>query len=84
MQKLISKTKATAISIAILLTVSMVSSIMLIQNVNAHIPAWNIPTYSFISVSPNPIGDGQTANVNFWSIYHPLQRVHSMVTDGRI
>lgn len=66
MQKLISKTKATAISIAILLTVSMVSSIMLIQNVNAHIPAWNIPTYSFISVSPNPIGDGQTANVNFW------------------
>ena len=32
----------------------------------AHTPAWNIPTYSFISVSPNPIGVGQQVNVNFW------------------
>jgi hypothetical protein len=32
----------------------------------AHTPAWNIPTYSFCSVSPNPIGVGQQVNVNFW------------------
>jgi hypothetical protein len=52
-----------AIMIAVFLTVSMAASITL---VNAHTPAWQIPTYSFISVSPNPVGAGQTVNVNFW------------------
>jgi hypothetical protein len=32
----------------------------------AHTPSWNVPTYSFCSVSPNPIGVGQQVNVNFW------------------
>ncbi len=35
------------------------------MQVHTHLP-WQIPTYSFISVSPNPIGVGQTVNVNFW------------------
>jgi hypothetical protein len=58
-----------AILIAVLLAASIVASITL---VNAHTPAWNIPTYSFISVSPNPIGVGQTVNVNFWVNLPPL------------
>jgi hypothetical protein len=55
-----------AIMIAALLTISMGSSIMLVQNTSAHTPAWSIATYSFMSVSPNPIGIGQQVNLNFW------------------
>jgi len=57
------KNKSIAILIATILTISIGTSIAL---VNAHTPAWQIPTYSFCNVSPNPIGVGQTANVNFW------------------
>jgi len=29
----------------------------------SHTPAWEIPTYAYIHVSPNPIGVGQTVNI---------------------
>jgi hypothetical protein len=51
---------------AAILTISIATSIILLPTTNAHTPAWQIPTYSFCNVSPNPIGLGQTANVNFW------------------
>ncbi len=54
-----------AILMAILLSLSMEASVMLLPMAHAQIPP-PIPTYSFISVSPNPIGVGQTARVNFW------------------
>jgi hypothetical protein len=60
------KNKTLAISIALLLTISMVSSIMLIPTANAHTPAWQIPTYAYIVVAPDPIGVGQTVHVYFW------------------
>ncbi|HMK94342.1 MAG TPA: hypothetical protein VK536_02970 [Candidatus Limnocylindrales bacterium] len=62
----ISKNRTLTIAIAIFFALSMTASMMLTPSANAHTPAWNIPTYSFISVSPNPIGVGQTARVNFW------------------
>jgi hypothetical protein len=37
-----------------------------LPTVIAHTPPWQIPTYAYISVSPNPIGVGQTALVVFW------------------
>ncbi len=55
-----------AILFAALLTISMGASMILLPNAGAHNPAWQIPTYSFCSVSPNPIGVGQSINVNFW------------------
>jgi hypothetical protein len=58
--------KVIAILIAAFLSISMISSMVLMPNTFAHTPGWNIPTYSFIVVSPNPIGVGQTVNVNFW------------------
>ncbi len=58
------KNKSMAFMIAVLLTISMGTSMM--ANTFAHTPAWQVPTYSFISVSPNPIGVGQQVNVNFW------------------
>jgi outer membrane protein assembly factor BamB len=60
------KSKTMAILIAALLTISMGTSIILLPPTNAHTPPWQVPTYSFISVSPNPIGVGQQVNVNFW------------------
>ncbi len=49
-----------------LLISSIATSIPLIQNASAHTPPWTIPTYSFLNVSPDPIGVGQAAFVNFW------------------
>ncbi|MCW4046122.1 MAG: PQQ-binding-like beta-propeller repeat protein [Candidatus Bathyarchaeota archaeon] len=62
MKKETSKKKMMRIAIAILLMLSMAVSVPLISVANAA----SYPTYSFISVSPNPIGKGQTVNVNFW------------------
>ena len=64
MQKL--KNKISAITIAIILGLSMSGSILLIPSVSAHTPAWKIPTYAFINVNPNPIGVGQTITVYMW------------------
>ncbi len=58
--------KTIAISIAVLLIISMGTPTLLLPSANAHTPALNIQTYSFISVSPNPIGVGQKVDVNFW------------------
>ncbi len=60
------ESKTNAILIAIFLTFSMAGSMILLPSAIAHTPAWQVPTYSFCSVSPNPIGVGQTVNVNFW------------------
>jgi outer membrane protein assembly factor BamB len=62
----ISKKKTTTLVIAIFLMLSMSASTMLIPFTIAHSPPLNIPTFSFCSISPNPIGVGQTVNVNFW------------------
>ncbi len=61
MQKL--RNKIAAVTIAILFAFSMVVSM---TQVNAHSPAWQIPTYSFINVAPNPTGVGEQVTVNFW------------------
>jgi hypothetical protein len=65
MFKLGNRTKTT-LAISLFLMFAMAVSLVALPAANAHTPAWNIPTYSFIVVSPNPIGVGQTVNVNFW------------------
>ena len=64
MQKL--KNKSMAILIAAILTISIGASAMLVQAVSLAPGKVDIPTYTFCSVSPNPVGEGQTVNVNFW------------------
>jgi hypothetical protein len=54
----IAKDKIAAIAIALILTLSLTASMMLIPNASAHTPAWNIPTYAYIAVAPNPVGAG--------------------------
>ncbi len=60
------KNKALTILITALLTFSMTASLMLMQNAQAHTPAWNIPTYAYINAEPNPIGVGQSMIVYMW------------------
>ena len=58
--------KTLAISIAIILMVSIGTSIMLLPNASAHTPPYSIPTYAYIVAAPSPIGLGQTAHVYVW------------------
>ncbi len=60
------KIKGTiAIVIAISLMISA-GTLQLLPQTFAHSPAWQIPTYPFLNVAPNPAGLGQTVSVNFW------------------
>ena len=65
------KNKILAILTALLLTISMATMIAFIPAASAHDPAWQIPTYAYISAGPDPIGVGQTAHVYMWldSVY---------------
>ncbi|MGA2682443.1 MAG: PQQ-binding-like beta-propeller repeat protein [Candidatus Bathyarchaeia archaeon] len=58
--------KIAAITIVTFFVLSMTASTTLLPNANAHSPPFHVPTFAFCSVSPNPIGAGQTARVNFW------------------
>jgi outer membrane protein assembly factor BamB len=62
----IAKNKTAAIAIAVFLMLSMTASVTLLSTTNAHTPPFNIPTWAYISVEPNPVGVGQEAFVNFW------------------
>jgi hypothetical protein len=58
--------KTLAISIAIILMVSIGTSMMLLPTTSAHTPPYSIPTYAYIVAAPSPIGLGQTAHVYMW------------------
>lgn len=49
---------------AVLIAVILMPAIMAIAN--AHSPPWNIPTYAYINIAPNPAGIGQTVTVGMW------------------
>ena len=59
------KSKTMAIMIAVILTISMAASTILLP-VSAHDPPWNVRTTAFIHAAPNPCGIGQTITVGFW------------------
>ncbi|MGO8806804.1 MAG: hypothetical protein ACLQO7_09435, partial [Candidatus Bathyarchaeia archaeon] len=60
------KGKSMAILIAAILTISIGASTSLLPSASAHSPPWNIPTYAYCNVAPNPAGLGQAVNVGFW------------------
>src|SRR3972149_2304430 len=60
------KNKTTAIAITLILMLTITITLVAVPLTNAHTPIWTVPTYSFITVSPNPIGVDQRVNVNFW------------------
>jgi hypothetical protein len=60
-----SKNKNLAITLLICLLLTS-SALLLAPNATAHVPAWQIPTFAFINVSPNPAGVGQQVAVVVW------------------
>jgi hypothetical protein len=54
-------------AISVIIIVSIAASMLLLPNTSAHSnPTWNLPTFAFVQVVPNPIGVGQTATVYMW------------------
>jgi hypothetical protein len=61
-----SKKTITTNTLILLLLFATAATLITIPTTTAHTPAWTISTYAFIIVSPNPVGVGQTAYVNFF------------------
>ena len=60
------KSKTLAIMIALILTISMSTSIILTPTTDAHTPPWTIVSYAYLQAGPNPVGVGQTVLVLMW------------------
>lgn len=60
------KTKTLAILTALLLTVSITTSLILIPTANARTPPWTFVSYAYLVASPNPVGVGQTLAILMW------------------
>jgi hypothetical protein len=58
--------KNASLVVTLILAVSMTIAIIPTQFVSAHTPAWQIPTYAFVAVAPNPVGVGQSIHVFMW------------------
>ena len=50
----------------LMITITATSLLIALPAANAHTPAWSIPTYAFISVSPFTVGVGQYAQITMW------------------
>jgi outer membrane protein assembly factor BamB len=60
------KNKIMATMIALILMLTITIPLIALPTTNAHTPAWNVTTFAFLTVGPNPVGVGQTVGVNFW------------------
>jgi hypothetical protein len=56
----------TAVAIALLLTLTIAASLVLIPAANAHYPGWEIKTWAYLLVSPNPVGVNQKVDIIMW------------------
>jgi hypothetical protein len=60
------KSKTLAILIVIILSTSMIAMFDNQQTASAHTPPWQIKSWAYIAVAPNPIGVGQTVSISMW------------------
>ena len=68
----ISRDKTKSSTAALLFVLTMAATLVALPTANAHTPPWDVRTYAFVTVEPDPIGVGQTALVVFWlDIYPP-------------
>ena len=56
---------------ALLLILTTTSTFAAVPLVNAHTPAWTIPTYAYITAMPNPVGINQPVTFVFWLDKYP-------------
>jgi hypothetical protein len=57
------KTKSAT---ALLLVLTIAVTLVALPAATAHTPKWDIPTYAYMSVAPDPVGRGQVVNVFMW------------------
>jgi hypothetical protein len=62
------KTKISAIAFVLLLTFGALATL---PTIYAHDPAWEIPTWAYLSAAPNPIGVGQQIIIVMWLNDYP-------------
>jgi hypothetical protein len=60
--------KTLASMIALVLIISMGASVI---PIDAHTPPWTIPTYAYITATPDPVGVGQTITLVVWVDQNP-------------
>jgi outer membrane protein assembly factor BamB len=60
------RSKTTAALIALFLVLTIAVTLVALPIANAHIPAWEIPTYAYLTVQPDPVGVGQPLTIVFW------------------
>ncbi len=58
------KTMTFVITSILLLTIT--AQMLLLPPTNAHTPKWTIPSFSYVSVAPSPVGVGQTVQIYMW------------------
>ncbi len=56
--------RSTTLALFLVLTIAV--PLLALPSVNAHDPAWNIPTFAYIQVAPNPVGVNQQVFATFW------------------
>ena len=60
------KNPKAALTIALVLLLTLSTFAVALPTTSAHTPAWTIPTYPYLVISPNPIGVGQMVYVVMW------------------
>ncbi|HTY75161.1 MAG TPA: PQQ-binding-like beta-propeller repeat protein [Candidatus Nanoarchaeia archaeon] len=63
--------KKRLFSIAFILILTASAFMAGMATTNAHTPTWTIPTYAYLTASPNPVGIGQPVTFVFWLDKYP-------------
>ena len=58
--------KTMASLIALVLVLIITATLVALPSANGHTPPWKIPSWSYVVVTPSPIGVGQEALIVFW------------------
>jgi len=64
--------KKTVVTLTIVAMMALSSMLFALPTATAHTPAWQIPVTAYLSVTPNPVGVGQSVAVVMWND-RPLQ-----------
>jgi outer membrane protein assembly factor BamB len=62
----IAKNKTMATMIALFLVLTVAVTLVALPAASAHTPIWEIPTFAYISVAPDPVGVGQQVIIVMW------------------
>ena len=66
MNKDLATNNKKAITIALILTLTITALIVALPVANAHDPPWTVPTNAYVIATPNPIGVGQPISIVMW------------------